>query len=112
MKILVDQNISHRLLPKIASKYPDVYHTKDLGLTDYDDYKIFQYACQNKFDCVLTLDEDFNNLLIQHGIPPKVVWLRVGNCSTRVLAEIMLEKEPVIRAFLDDLESECLQIFS
>ncbi len=76
MKILVDQNISHRLLPLIRSEFPACFHVRELGLTDFADHKIFQYARENNFDIIFTLDEDFNNLQVQHSIPPKVVWFR------------------------------------
>jgi predicted nuclease of predicted toxin-antitoxin system len=36
--------------------------------------------------CLLvTKDEDFRRLSELRGAPPKVVWLRVGNCTTRDL---------------------------
>lgn len=111
MKILVDQNISHRLLPYVHSEFPDLFHVRTLGLIDFSDFEIFKYARKNNFDGVLTLDEDFNNLQLEHGIPPKVIWLRVGNCSTRVLGQNILDKATSIKKFLSDPETECLEIF-
>jgi predicted nuclease of predicted toxin-antitoxin system len=62
MKMLVDQNISFRLLPLIRSDFPDASHVRDLGLIDFDDIEIFNYASINGFDAILTLDEDFYNI--------------------------------------------------
>jgi predicted nuclease of predicted toxin-antitoxin system len=84
MKLLIDQNISHRLKAKIVSAFPDAFHVKDLGLTDFPDYDIFKTARREYFDAVLTLDEDFHNLVLEHGTPPKIIWLRLGNCSTTI----------------------------
>ena len=30
----------------------------------------------------MTKDEDFHRLSVLHGPPPKVIWIRLGNCST------------------------------
>lgn len=49
MKILIDQSISHRLLPRIQSAFPNVFHVRDLGLMDYADFSIFQYAREHDF---------------------------------------------------------------
>lgn len=111
MKILIDQNISYRLLARIESEFPNCFHVKDLDLMDAIDFQIFQYARQNDFDLIFTLDEDFNIIQLEHSIPPKIVWFRVGNCSTRILAQIVLDKAKIIRAFLIDSEAECLEIF-
>ena len=61
MKILIDQNISFRLINWIEGAFPNVLHVKSLGLTDTDDYKIFKYARRNNFDAILT-----NTLVIYH----------------------------------------------
>ena len=42
MKVLIDQNISHRLKARIASVFPDVFHVKDIGRTDFPDSAIFE----------------------------------------------------------------------
>lgn len=49
MKILIDQNISFRLLPYIQDEFPEITHVKNVGLMDFSDYKIFQFARQNDF---------------------------------------------------------------
>lgn len=70
MKLLIDQNISHRLKARIVSAFPDIFHVKDLGLTDFPDSAIFETARRDNFDAVLTLDEDFHNLVLERGVPP------------------------------------------
>ena len=40
------------------------------------------------FKAIITQDEDFYSLLLEHGAPLKIIWLRTGNCSTAILAEI------------------------
>ena len=61
MKILIDRNISFRIINRIEGAFPNVLHVKSLGLIDTDDYKIFIYARRNNFDAILT-----NTLVIYH----------------------------------------------
>ena len=112
MKILIDQNISFRLSPYLKAEFPNILHVKEVGLTDFSDHKIFQFARQNEFIAIVTLDEDFNNLQLEFGTPPKIVWLRVGNCSTKSLAKIILDKAATIKTFLTTTEHDCLEIFA
>ena len=90
MKIIIDENISSRLIPLIQQVFPDVEHVKSLGLMTTNDFSIFMFARQNGFDAILTLDEDYYNIQLAHGIPPKIIWLRIGNCSTNALSEVIL----------------------
>lgn len=104
MKLLVDQNISYRLLGKMADFPATIVHVKDVALINANDHAIFMYARSNQFDAVLTLDDDFVKLLNLHAAPPKVIWIRTRNCSTAFLADLLLEKAPVIRDFVNSSE--------
>lgn len=111
MKLLIDQNISHRLKAKLEPGFTEVFHVKDLGLTDFPDAAIFEMARHNNFDAVLTLDEDFQNLVLERGTPPKIIWLRLGNCSTVVQAKAILDNASLIEVFLSTEEHDVLEIF-
>ncbi len=111
MKILVDQNISFRLVQRIAGVFSDVTHIKSLDLIDANDFQIFMSARQQGYSAVLTQDEDFYSLLLEHGTPPKIIWLRTGNCSTAFLAEVILRNVALIQTFLDDDVQDCLEIY-
>ena len=85
MKLLIDQNISHRLKARIASVFPDVFHVKDLDLVDFPDAVIFETARRDNFDAVLTLDEDFHNLVLDAALHPKssgYVWA-IAPCPSK-----------------------------
>ena len=111
MKLLVDQNISYRIVKLINDKNWMLDHVKDLGLTDSSDFQIFQFARSNKYNAVITLDEDFNSLQLIHGVPPKIIWLRTGNCSTNVLAGTILRNSETIHDFLLEKSLDCVEIF-
>ena len=111
MKLLVDQNISHRLLPLISDTFKDIHHIRNLGLTDANDHDIFMFARENQFDAVVTIDDDFIRLLHLFSIPPKVIWIRTGNCSTSALAELLISKVKSLEEFLLSQQYVLYEVF-
>lgn len=111
MKILIDQNISFRIIDRISKALPNCVHVKTVNLIDANDFQIFMYAREIGFDVVITQDEDFNLLLMEHGTPPKIIWLRTGNCSTAILSKVIIGNEEVIHRFLKDDDLDCLELF-
>jgi predicted nuclease of predicted toxin-antitoxin system len=112
MKILIDQNISFRIIQRIESAFPNLLHVKSLGLMDTDDSKIFMYARRHDFDAILTIDEDFYNIQMTHGVPPKLIWLRLHNASVAIQAEVILNNTLAIYRFLESPDTDCLEIFA
>lgn len=81
MKLLFDQNLSHRLPAALDHAFPGSSQVRLLGLDRADDRAIWDYAADHDF-CIVTLDADFAELSALLGAPPKVVWLRCGNRPT------------------------------
>ncbi|REA57865.1 hypothetical protein DSL64_22325 [Dyadobacter luteus] len=84
MRLLIDQNISHRVLPIIQDHFKGIQHVSQLGLLNTNDHEIFMFARNNEFDAIITLDDDFVRLLNLFSSPPKIIWLRTGNCATKI----------------------------
>ena len=99
MKLLLDQNLSFRLVPKLDSVFPNSKHVKDFGLTGDDDDSIWNLAADQEF-AIVTKDSDFFNRSVLRGHPPKVIQLRVGNCSTSRILALLLREEDAIKEFL------------
>jgi predicted nuclease of predicted toxin-antitoxin system len=102
MKLLLDQNLSFRLIGIIETAFPNSKHVRDLGLTCASDAEVWSYAQNNDF-AIVSKDADFANLAFLHGQPPKLVYVRIGNCSTEQMAELLLRSQSTISAFLNDL---------
>jgi predicted nuclease of predicted toxin-antitoxin system len=111
MRFLVDQNISQRVIARLNDVFPDLGHVRHLGLTDANDHSIFMYARHHNFDAIISLDEDFYNLLLEHGRPPKIIWLRLGNCSTSNLVEVIKLNKSNITDFMNQGNMDCLEIY-
>lgn len=111
MKVLIDQNISQRILPLLVHKFDTLNHIREIGLTNADDYEIFMFARANGYQAVITADEDFIKLINQFSQPPKIVWVRTGNCSTKVLSQLLTEKVQMIREFIEGEDFDIYEIF-
>ncbi len=88
MKLLLDQNLSPRLTGLLSDIYPGSNHVYPLGLDQVSDREIWEHARREGF-LVVTKDADFSDLCMLLGFPPKVIWIRRGNCKT-VDVEAML----------------------
>ncbi|MCD6544686.1 MAG: DUF5615 family PIN-like protein [Flavobacteriaceae bacterium] len=110
MNLLFDQNISYRLIKKISDILPDSKQVKELGLENATDIEIFNYAKNNDYS-IVTFDSDFCDLNIINGFPPKIIWIRTGNSTTKNLELIIQQKYTVIKLFLTD-DNGCLEILA
>ena len=101
MKLLFDQNISHRLAHVLADVYPDCIHVRDIGLNAASDTEIWEYAKRNGY-MIVSKDSDFHQRSFLLGYPPKVVWIRRGNCSTKAVEQILRDHLQDLQAFEAD----------
>lgn len=108
-KLLLDNNISHRLLSRIGDIFPNSEHVMLLNLDTASDMQVWQYAKINNFT-ILTKDSDFNDLAIYKGIPPKIIWIKVGNCKISEIENLLKFYQKTILEFLDDKNSTILEI--
>ena len=98
MKLLFDQNLSPRLVSELTDIHPDSSHVFQHGLDADSDEAVWQFAKANAF-CIVTKDRDFLSLSVLRGHPPKVVRLRLGNCTTRQIAGIFRNFQVLITDF-------------
>lgn len=110
MKLLFDQNLSPRLVNRLADLYPDSQHVSLIGLDQADDRALWEYAHQNDFT-VVTRDSDFSELSLLRGFPPKVIWIRRGNCSTSQIEEILRSHHQDIVQFNEDSSLGVLTLY-
>ncbi len=110
MKLLFDENVSYRVVKKIAYLFPDCENVGRVKLLHTDDLVIWEYAKKNDF-AIVTFDEDFEELSLLRGYPPKVILLRTGNISKDDLVRLFIDKQEVILSFLENEEFGCLEIY-
>ena len=110
VKLLFDQNLSPKLVKRLADLYPNSDHLDLLGLGTADDILVWEHAKRNNL-VVVTKDADFADLSVLRGFPPKVVWLRRGNCSTNDIKEILRDHYAEIENLVTDSASGILTLF-
>jgi len=91
MSLLFDQNISFRIVKRIEDIFPGSISVRDLGYNNPHDVDIWKFAKSNNFS-IVTFDSDFIDLSNLRGFPPKIIRLRMGNTSTKNIAE-RIQKE-------------------
>lgn len=98
MKLLFDHNLSPRLVNCLADLYPDSNHLFNLNLDTAEDSFVWEYARNNDF-VIITKDSDFSELSLLRGFPPKVIWIRIGNCTTKDIESLILSNTKEIDNF-------------
>jgi len=96
MKLLFDHNLSPKLIPALADVYPGSDHVFNLKLHESPDSELWEYAKENSF-CIVTKDVDFSELSLLKGFPPKVIWIRRGNCLTTDIEKRLRDKAEEIK---------------
>ena len=107
MKLLLDQNLSHRLVAALQLEFPGSTHVRDLNLERADDATVWEFARAHGYS-IVSKDADFHQRSFVYGQPPKVVWLRVGNCTTEQVAATLRRHVDELHAFEYDVESAFL----
>jgi predicted nuclease of predicted toxin-antitoxin system len=108
VKPLLDQNLSRRLVSTLSDIYPGASHVALEGLERAPDAAVCAYARDNGFVPV-TKDSDFVDLaLLQEA---KVIWLRLGNCTTSDVEQLLRASKDTIEAFMADPDDRVLELF-
>lgn len=107
MKLLFDQNLSHKLARRLADLFPNSTHVREVGLKEAEDPEVWEYAKQQEF-LIVSKDADFHQRSFLFGFPPKVVWMRLGNCTTAEVEQVIRKNFNAIKAFTDDEEAAFL----
>jgi len=95
VKLLFDHHLSPALATHLGDLFPGSDHVWNLDLHEAPDVTIWMYAREHAFT-VVSKDADFSEISMQLGFPPKLVWLRIGNCTTRDVEELLRSRYPMI----------------
>ena len=107
MKLLLDENLSPRLVGVLSDLYPGSAHVHQCGLGSADDAAIWDYAKRNGFT-IVSKDSDFEQRSILSGAPPKIIWLRASNSTTAEVERLLRAAFPVVTRFIQEDEETCL----
>jgi len=111
MKLLLDANISWRIIKLIANDFLACSHANEIKVNQpAKNIEIWEFAKQNNFT-ILTHDDDFEKLLLLKGVPPKVIILKTFNKNTKQIAELLISKKEIIESFISNDQLMILEIY-
>jgi predicted nuclease of predicted toxin-antitoxin system len=109
MKLLFDHHLSRKLVVRLADRFPEASHVVFYGLDRADDQVIWSFARAQGYT-IVTKDSDFNDISTLHGAPPKIIWIRIGNCTTATIEHIMRTYAAEIEQFISLSAEHLLEI--
>jgi predicted nuclease of predicted toxin-antitoxin system len=101
MKLLFDENLSPKLPNRLSDLFPNSFHVRDVGMKATIDPIVWDYAKDNNL-MIVSKDADMHDLSLVFGSPPKVIWLRLGNCSTLQVENLLRRDFNAIKLFHED----------
>lgn len=110
MKLLFDQNVSLKLVEVLSDLFPDSVHVQSIGLDRASDEEVWTFAKTNNH-IIITKDSDFAERSLLFGYPPKVVWIRRGNCSTQEIEKILRDSFEEIKMMNENKEAGLISLF-
>ena len=72
-----------------------------VGLERAADEEVWRFAQLHNL-VIVTKDADFGDLGLVRGFPPKVIWLRLGNCTTGQIEQALRDNWSVIARLDED----------
>jgi predicted nuclease of predicted toxin-antitoxin system len=109
VRLLFDQNLARSLIGRLVDVFPGSEHVTGCGLDQASDREVWDHARVHGL-AIVTKDSDFNQLSFLHGMPPRVIWLRLGNCTTNEIEQILRLRAADIAAFEADPEAAILVV--
>jgi predicted nuclease of predicted toxin-antitoxin system len=107
MKLLFDEHISFRTVRALHDLFPDARHLKFFNLEEATDLEIWAFAKKNGYS-IVTKDDDFRELSMAFGHPPKVIWINAGNIKKSGLENFLRDKAAVVCNFVEADEGSLL----
>lgn len=109
MKLLLDENLSRRLVPFLQHDYPGSDQVVLLGMQSATDKEVWQKARDDGY-VIVTRDGDFQELSLVWGQPPKVIRLKTLNQTRAATLTLLLENRGVIIESLIDQDLASIEI--
>jgi len=111
MKLLLDENLSRRLVPFLQNQYPGTIQVVSAGLEQAGDREIWQYARAGGF-VIVSRDSDFLELAAMLGHPPQVIRLGTPNQSKATTLKLLLDNQDLIENALVSENLPCIELRS
>lgn len=109
MKLLLDENLSRRIVPFLQEAYAGSTQVALIALESATDLVIWEYAKTHGYT-IVTRDADFLDLSIVKGQPPKIIRLRTPNQTRAKVQRVLLMNQAVIEEALIQNDEACIEL--
>jgi len=110
MKLLLDENLSRRIIPFLQENYAGSTQVVLVGLERADDKTVWKYAKKHDFT-IVTKDSDFYELSLVFGYPPKIIWIKSGNTTKESIIQLLNDNKEKISALSLDKDISCIELY-
>lgn len=110
MKLLLDENLSRRVVPFLQTAYPGSTQVALAGMERASDLELWEYAKNGGF-VIVTKDSDYYDLSLLRGAPPHVIWIKVGNVTKAKITQLLLDNHETIERLLLQDGMACVEIY-
>ena len=112
MKLLLDENLSWRMIKMLSPIFSEVVHSAELKIKQpADDILLWDYAKKNGFT-IVSKDDDFMKIVLLRKAPLKLIYLKTYNLNTKKLVDLILENKDKIITFIHSDENDIFEIYS
>lgn len=98
MKLLLDENLPDALCEHLSDLFEVLVHVRAVGLEGKSDGEIWSYALMGDLT-IVSKDSDFVDRALISNPSAKVIWIKLGNCTTANLHLLLRNSAEVITAF-------------
>ncbi len=110
MKLLLDENLSRRIVPFLQTAYPGSTQITLVNMETASDQEVWEFARENEF-VIVSKDSDFYDMTLVQGTPPRVIWIKAGNVTKGAISSLLLnnQKQIEVMFFLEGLA--CVELY-
>jgi predicted nuclease of predicted toxin-antitoxin system len=101
VKLLLDENLSRRLVPALQARFPGSSQVALLGLERSTDAALCDHAAQHDF-VICSKDDDFQRLVAARGYRPRLIHLAMGNSNNESVLTALLTAADRLHTAFDD----------
>jgi predicted nuclease of predicted toxin-antitoxin system len=112
VKLVLDENLSWRIIKKLLPFFEEVIHASDIKIPKpANDISIWNFAKKNGFT-IISKDDDFEKIVLLRKAPPKLIYLKTYNLDTNKLVDLIIENKDKIIEFGNSDENDIFEIYS
>lgn len=110
MKLLLDENLSRRIVPFLQDAFPQSTQIALIGMERATDLEVWDYAKKHDY-VIVTRDSDFYDLSLLKGFPPRVIWIRTGNVTKSAITGLLLNNHDRLVQLLEVEQKACVELY-